>query len=234
MLLGFSIVSVYPAGKNVSLLTKDRILITLLTLWAPQCHWLWCGQTHLSSPALHVASGRTGHHHHHSDHLSYCWTGPTGCKIKERSEPKTPDINKSYSFASSRPSLTLYPFWCMKPRVIHITSVLITTSHPCSKLCISPASLPVLRCKGFRLLVTPHIAHLSPSCLSDLLAPRVAQQATNRGQYWYHPIKLVPVPSDKAFIATLLWHVSTETWLVRSNQDLSQVQHSCHLFFPPR
>lgn len=115
---------------------------------------------------------------------------------------------------------------CMRPRGTPITSILITTPCLGSELCMSPASLPVLQYKGFWLLVTSRIACLSPSSLSDLLAPRAAQQATDRGQHQHHSIKLVPVPSDEAFVAMLLWQVSTETRLVGSSQDFSQVQDS--------
>lgn len=169
----FSTVSFNQAGENMSLLMKDGILITLLTLQDSQCHWLSHRQTHLSPQALQVASGRTVHHCHHSAHLMWArWTGPTEHKIRGRCEPKIPDINESYSLAMSVQEhlshFTLFDWNKMheaKGNPYNFCSP--TTPSLGLKLCISPASLPVVQGKGFRLLVTSHIAHLSSFCLSD-------------------------------------------------------------------
>lgn len=77
---GINVLSVFYSqsqlgrGQHLSL-SQRRVFSTLLSIWAPQCHWLWCGQKH---PSPH-ASRRTVHQ---SDHLV------TAEKIK--SEPKTP------------------------------------------------------------------------------------------------------------------------------------------------
>lgn len=46
------------------ILTEDGILTTLLTLQAPQRHWLWCEQTPPNPQASHMAGGKAVKQHH--------------------------------------------------------------------------------------------------------------------------------------------------------------------------
>lgn len=168
------------SGKEQHLsLSQRRVFSTLLTLWAPQCHWSWCGQTHPSPQVLHVASGGTVHH---SDHLITTET-------KNLNLRHLTSLELFPWYPSSRISLTADN--CNKmheakgnPRnfCFHY--------HPSqlgSNLHISPPSLPVLQSKGFK--ASSNISHCSSLNLLIDLLPRAAQQ----GQNWHHTIKLVPV-----------------------------------------
>lgn len=144
-------------------LSQRRVFSTLLTLWAPQRHWLWCGQTHPSPQVLHNASRRAVHH---SDHLL------TAEKIN--SEPKTPGHtwhHKNYCLdipvQESLSQLTLCDWNKMHEakRDPHNFWFCYHPSQLGSNLCIFPASLTLLQRKGFK--ASSNISHCSSPQPSD-------------------------------------------------------------------